>query len=313
MASLKTLIRCLVCGLLVAGFVSGARAADTAQVKAQLQQAREGGAFQTPTDAELTRSRKLFYRLFKGDDSTAVFEQWADSGFDHRQYTLNDQHYICLFEKDTQKTGRGFYLFSKDPSARNVLMIPHGFYDLYTRQIGFALAGEGHFAAIVWNTVHRHGEKKRAGRSSGYRHLSEQADTWDMARLSRSYFTAFSHALATAMPRGHLIQLHGFSQKKRDTRAGRDSDVIISNGTDSLSEALKNFSNCLKRRMPAMVRQYPEEVRELGGTQNTIGALLRDSGHRGFVHIEMSYPLRLQLKDDAALRQSFLQCMTDNL
>jgi hypothetical protein len=315
-SSFSKLIGRTICCLLVAGWVSGVGATDSRRVAELLDQSREGGRFEMPSDTELARSRQLFYRLFKSDLQPDLFEQWKTLGFAYQQIELSGKPYICLYEKDADRRGRGFYLFAKAPTARHVLMMPHGFYDLHTREIGFDLSREGHFAAIVWNTVHRYGADKGISRNRGYRHRpdsSDPTDTWDMARLSRSYFTAFTHAFAGAEPRGCLIQLHGFSQKKRDSRAGRDADMIISNGTRQLSHELRAFSDCLKIGMPGMIRSYPTEVEELGGTQNTIGALLRARGHTGFVHIEMSYPLRVRLKKESALRQVFLQCIDKHL
>ncbi len=45
---------------------------------------------------------------------------------------------------------------------------------------------------------------------------------------------------------------------------------------------------------------FPTTVDELGGTTNVQDKILRAAGHDGFVHLELSRPLRRRLRDDGS-------------
>jgi hypothetical protein len=180
-------------------------------------------------------------------------------------------------------------------------MIPHGFYDYHTGDIGIRLMLEGPFAGAAFNTVHRYGSRKLKGVPSN--------ETWDMADLFDTFFSAFTRAFVRTHPGGHLIQLHGFSRKKRNTDAGRNSDIIISNGTAYPSQGLTDLSDCLKIKLPGITRLYPMEINTLGGTQNTIGKVMRSMDHPGFIHLEMSLSMRKKMTYNHDIRYSFLSCL----
>lgn len=54
---------------------------------------------------------------------------------------------------------------------------------------------------------------------------------------------------------------------------------------------------------------YPVQVGELGGVTNQIGQTLRTLGSRAFVHLELARPLRERLREDAATRRRFGDCL----
>ncbi len=184
-------------------------------------------------------------------------------------------------------------------------MMPHGFYDLHTRDLGQSLFAEGLFLAAAWNTVHRNKSPGRTPVAAG----DDNPWQWDMADLPNTYFTALTRAFARIQPGGHLIQLHGFAKSKRKSKSARDSDLVLGNGTEAPPGTLLAFGDCLKMNIPFMVRFYPVETRDLGGTENISARILNALGHNGFVQMEMSLALRDQLRSSRQLRQTMLNCM----
>lgn len=272
-----------------------------------LNQARTDNHFVPPTPGELHRVEKLFYRLLKGERGNPIIQNWKDLHFSMEEITCAGRTYVLVVEEPDHRTGRGMYLFPQNPGGNQVLMIPHGLHDYYTSDIGIQLTLEGDFAATVFNSVHRYGNRKKMDQGKS---PPGKEKTWDMAALPDTFFTAFTQAFIRAFPGGTLMQLHGFSPKYRKTPAGRESDIIISAGTKNTSIRALKFRDCLKKKVPGNIRLYPDEVKELGGTRNIIGATLRTAGHRGFLHIEINYSMRKKIKSNPKIRGYFLDCIT---
>lgn len=267
--------------------------------------ARKGGVYKTMAEAELTVVESLFKRMLSGDRSQELFQAWEKQGFTISKAQLEGREVFALIEKPEQKQGRGFYLFPLVASGSTVLMMPHGFYDLHTRVIGQYFFEEGLFLAAAWNTVHRN---KYPGQIK-VTHLDDDPWRWDMADLPNTCFTAFTKAFAQTKPQGHLVQLHGFAKEKRKSKSARDSDLILSDGTESPQKELFTFNDCLKIKLPFMVRLYPGETKDLGASENISARILNSIGHNGFVHMEMSLNLRQQLRSSMMHRQAVLNCM----
>jgi hypothetical protein len=106
-----------------------------------------------------------------------------------------------------------------------------------------------------------------------------------------------------------VVQLHGFAPANRTTCAGREAALILSAGHRYPGCRLRRLAACLAGSLPGVVRLYPDQVRELGGTTNRIGELLRQAGFSNFIHMEMSPMLRLRLLESAGLREDFLDCL----
>jgi hypothetical protein len=176
-------------------------------------------------------------------------------------------------------------------------MVPHGMKDYKTGRIGLRLFQEGGFSAGAWNTAPR------------YRKGGGARTDWDLAHLEDTFFTAFTRAFARARPAGRLIQVHGFAAEKRDTEAGASADLIVSPGGHALPPGFLALARCLEGSLALAVRVYPLEVRELGGTTNVSGRILRSLGHDGFVHLELAYPVRKRLLRDAPLRRDLIRCL----
>ncbi|MGB5684834.1 MAG: hypothetical protein WBM35_03415, partial [Candidatus Electrothrix sp.] len=166
-----------------------------------------------------------------------------------------------------------------------------------TDEIGAAFFEEGNFRCAAFNTAQR-----------WVKHNNQRIQQ-DLAREPSSYFTAFTRAFARYAPQGKFIQLHGFSQKKRKSTAGRKADVILSSGSRDTQQNVRLLSSCLGQALGITALTYPDQVHELGGTRNISGKILRSIDHPGFLHLEMSHPIRKRLHKEILARKKLLQCI----
>ena len=248
-------------------------------------QAAQGERFELMSRDEAEEMESLFEALFRGESGADIRHAWRELGFDLVDARYKEVRCLALVESEDHKTGRGFYLFSRKRTGP-VLMMPHRFHDRDTGAIGCAMFATGLCSAAAWNTVHRYGPEK-----------THKDGSSDMARNGFSPFAAFSRAFARVHREKLLVQIHGFSTDKRKTSAGREAGIILSAGGELpvwLAPLAKKLEHCLD----VAVRIYPLEIKELGGTTNVSGRILRDAGHSGFVHLEMSRKLRTLLAGD---------------
>lgn len=252
----------------------------------------EPDTYQPPTRAELQQAEALFRDLFAGnyrdsnkDTASALGFLWGD-----------DESAISL---SGHEQGWGEYHFAKTGSSDIALQAPHRFNDKYTGAIAIRLFRQHGFPALALNSVSR--------RTAVARDETLQAD---MARLPDSLHSIFSRAFASRYPEGQLVQLHGFDAKKRASPEARQADIILSTGGPWSSKYLLNMQGCLNDNAWNTLR-FPQEVRELGATRNSIGALLRNLGHGGFVHIELNLETRKQLINDENQLQTFATCLLE--
>ena len=249
-----------------------------------LKEASVGKQFVQPSHAEIRRGEALFSRLFKGERSIALNAAWAEAGFD--VLSADSGQLTLVVEQASQRAGRGFFVLRA--GAPVMLQIPHAFYDELTREIGVSVFKRGRFSAAAWNTVPRKFEQ------------NGQVINADMAHLTNTYFIAFSRAFARHYPQGNIVQLHGFDQSKRNSSTAASAAAIISNGSGSASPMLKKLAVDLQQKTKLNILVYPDDVRELGATTNTVAAALRDIGFTQFTHIEMSRGFRERLKRSRA-------------
>ncbi|MFC1833260.1 hypothetical protein ACFL2Q_00830 [Thermodesulfobacteriota bacterium] len=260
-----------------------------------------GDSLYSPSSRELAAAEELFTSMFKTPVDQRTKESWNELGFELIPARQQGTDYWILKEQDDKKAGRGFYLFPKRPVAGNGLFIPHRFKDMLTGKIGRSLATEGSFAVVAWNTVPK------------WKHNITKKPNWNMARLQDSYFTALTRAFAKVHPKAYHIQIHGYARDKRKTAAGKETNVIVSGGTQDPGEELTALKACLGKRGFGQVALYPLDVRELGATINISGKALRAMDNRGFVHIEFDLGTRKQLLKDKELREALLNCLQQAL
>lgn len=266
------------------------------ELAGMLDTARRGGAYRTPPPVELAAAEALFERTLRGGDE-ALAKAWEE--LDMRLSEVRDGgERFWLLREGAGKTGRGVYLFRRAGALPLVWQAPHGFKDLDTDRLALALLREGRAVAATWNSVPRDGG--RGGERDA-----------DLAHLPESYLTAFSRAFVRVHPDGAVIQLHGFAPEGRKDRGAREADLILSAGHRYPGYRLRQVAACLGGKLPGAVRLYPDQARELGGTTNRIGRLLRELGLAGFIHGELSPALRRRLLDSSELRGAFLDCLED--
>ncbi|MDQ6993347.1 MAG: hypothetical protein Q9M31_07705 [Mariprofundus sp.] len=250
---------------------------------AWLKIASRGGRYEVPSATQVAQAEGLFYRSFEHIDDQ-LSRQWSGLGFE--VVALEDAGELIYVIREIQGAllGRGFYLFRPHASSNTVLQAPHSFKDLGTREIVLKLMHSGRFKAAAFNSVPRH-----------YWAQGEKVDA-DLAHLKQSYFLAFSRAYSRAFKQGTLIQVHGFAQHKRRTQRGAISDMIISSGRRVVTPTVTRIAACLNYSRLGNLSIYPNDTPELGGTTNSSSLALAASGHQGFVHLELSKPLRRKLQ-----------------
>lgn len=272
---------------------AGAAASEPAELLAE---ARRGGVYWLPERSAVERAQLLFERTLGGESGPVLVAAWAEEGFEMLALDRPGQRLLALRELPGRKSGRGFYLLRPAAACRLAWQAPHSFRDLDTGDLALALMLEGEAAAAAWNTVPRD-QVLAAGRQQS-----------DLAHQRQSILAAFSRAFARVYPDGRLVQLHGFAAENRRTEAAWQAALILSAGHRDPGSGLRTARSCLGQRLDDPVRLFPDEVRELGGTGNSIGAVLREAGFAGFVHAELALQLRRRLGSNTAARNDFQAC-----
>ncbi|MEW6713486.1 MAG: hypothetical protein AB1306_00140 [Nitrospirota bacterium] len=256
-----------------------------------------GGSYNQPSATELRKAEELFGYLFKGRLTDDVQREWDKLNFKVVRIKDGGEEFILVQEKEGKKRGRGFYIFRLSNYKKLAIQSPHSVDDLYTGEITLDLLLEGKIVSAAWNTVSRNSDD------------DDKVGNSDLAHLKESYFTAYARAFAHAYPLGNIIQLHGFVKEERRSKRGLETDIIVSSGSKIPGSLAEQIDKCLGNNVSGMSSLYPIEIKELGGSTNTTGIALRKMGYYGFIHIELSKPMRMILKDDKKVRTSFRGCI----
>ncbi len=277
-------------------------AANVTALDEMLAQASQGGSFVVPSPQQLEQASDLFERTLRGETLATLGVDWQQLGFKLDSYTVDHAQWWIL--QDIRKQGGGFYVFRHDGRHNPwpvALQAPHSFHDLRTRELALLLMQQGGFVAAAWNTVHRYG---------GGEHSGQHAPA-DVAHTDNSYFQAFTRAFARRYPHGAILQLHGFVQQKRKTEEGRSADMVLSTGSMSVTSSLLQLNQCFRQQFIGVSRLFPMDIHELGATTNRNASMLRAMDFTGFVHVEMSAPLRKKLVEVKFLRERMLSCIRE--
>lgn len=261
---------------------------------------RDAVGIARPDSAQLSAARSLFATALDRATPTRLQQMASPAAF---QAHLVDAQWqgVVLKEAEGQCEGRGIYLVRSKATLPLAITAPHRGSDRHTGTLASQLFAESGAAAAAWNSAPR-------------KPSADCPHAIDLAKAEDHPFTAFAVSFAQHYPSGRVVQLHGFDRTKRTDAGGRDSGVILSNGTTEPDEALLDLADCLSIALaPLPVRVFPLETGELGALTNTQGTALRDVGFAGFLHIEMDLDLRLALTQDAVKRATFLQCLAGGL
>ena len=263
-------------------------ATQAASLYSLIQDAK-GGEYLLPSATELSQTEELFMQTLDSPWDSTLQSSWQSLGFEFFETKIGKSSFGILREQTAYKQGRGFYVFRKQIKQNSMLQVPHSYTDLYTRIIGAKLMRASNFQVAAWATVPR-------------------IDV-DLSHTDATHFQALTRAFGQLYPSGRTVQIHGFSQSKRSTDAGRTADVILSNGTTMPNQTIDTIDACLTQALDYSILTYPDEVTELGGTTNDQGQALRSLGNNGFIHLEMSYPLRVEINGNKSLRRDLRQCL----
>ncbi|WP_339142021.1 hypothetical protein [Pseudoalteromonas galatheae] len=172
-----------------------------------------------------------------------------------------------------------------------VVSVPHRFHDKHTLTIGEHIFQHS-CQVLVSNTKHRYKS-------------NDTAKTYDYAKQAHNIHASAVVGFTSLHPKAKVFQIHGFSQKKRKSDAGKLSEIILSQGKSN-NDTLWKLKSCLvKQGYRTLI--YPQEVRELGGTKNVLHQLTLPE--YSFIHIELSYQIRKQLINNNQQLEQFTQCV----
>jgi len=250
-------------------------------------------------DSEIAQVELLFARSLDRPMEPITVGAWAELGFVTESIRIQGDSCHLLSENPDTRLGRGMFLLCPTRPQASMLLVPHGFHDRFTAEIGVCLAEEGRFRAVAWNTAPRQTAED----------VESELATHDVELVSEDYFTALARAASVLGLPGPIVQLHGFAPYLRSTEAGRSARAILSSGTNEPHPSTLNAASCLERELGNRLLVYPTEVSELGGTLNPVAAVLRDWGRRDFLHLELSFALRKRLLEDRKARRSLITCV----
>lgn len=226
-----------------------------------------GGQYVAASTDELSHARELFSEALQGRVDEAA---WAAQGYRLQVVKDHERRFWLLCEAEGAQRARGAYVFAEEPGLW-LLQVPHRYYDLNTDDLALALLRRGAARAAAFNVVPR-----------------QEAD---LAHLDATWFLAFAEAAARVLPETPQLQLHGYARKKCETPECAQAQAILSAGVTHWSPATRQRAMALRQAVPN-ARLYPDEVRELGGTKNSLGVRLAQLGFGGFIHLELERALR---------------------
>lgn len=229
-------------------------------------------------------------------ESRGDFADMAHLGLTSREIDGVDGT-VLVSESPGECSDRGIYWMRPSKGTDLAITAPHRGSDRHTGTLASVLFVETQARAAAWNSAPR-----RANATCPH--------GLDLARQKHHLFSAFTLGFAQAMPQGLIIQLHGFEGARRHSEVAQTAGMIISNGTREPGAKILDLADCLSVAFaPDPVLVYPIETGELGALTNVQGRLLREQGFDGFVHLEISFPLRKALLGDENLRAELANCL----
>ena len=263
------------------------------------------GQYNALTPEQATAALALFSAALNWTATTPVAEIERLARHQHMQaINLCPQTaagpFLVLKESSGHQHGRGLFLFAPKHADAAVMQVPHARADRHTGTLGLSLLQQGKVAALALNTVPR--RQLAATHEQGYARS-------DLAHTRYSYFQTMAEALARSRYQHALVQLHGFSNDNRRSLAGMQADIIVSNGSNNVSPYSRAVSTCLQAHNSWRVELYPVTIRELGATQNVTAQLYQRLGEAAFLHLELAYPLRNQMRNDNDALMTLGSCL----
>lgn len=245
------------------------------------------GTFQPVNSDQFKLYRSQFAALFEhlGQWESAR-QEMEKLGFQIEMIELSgDERVLVLREKEPSFTGKGFYLVRVGKQDFPLLIqAPHRSFDKLTGEICLKMFLENPIQAAAFNTISR--------------------KNMDVAHADLTVFQAFTMAYADVHPQGRIVQLHGYSSSKRNSKSGLEADMILSDTTKNPSIWTHDVYTGLLDLTGLKIKLYGVDTRELGGTTNVQGKALKNQGFFNFLHLETRFPVRQELDKSEALRHA---------
>ena len=258
-------------------------------------EASRGEKVVTPSEAELRAVTGLFRRtLIQKEEFSALRVAWSEWNMTLTNIEEGRQSFWLLRENADSQSGRGIFAFRSATAIDLALQAPHSGFDQHTGEIVIRLFAEHPVRCAAWNTLPR--------------------KMIDLAHTGETYFQAFTRAIGESQPNLLVAQIHGFDERKRETKDGERASLILSNGTEKPADWFLKAATAFRQKLSdETVSLYPFDVRELGGTTNVQGRQLQQLGDRNFLHAECNRNLRQRLHTDQPARAEFMDCFRELL
>lgn len=267
-----------------------------ARLKPLLIQKNDPAAFAAPPAAELAA-----LEAWGAAPKTELPADLAKAGWVLDVLPYAAESLWLLREARDARRGRGMVLLRPSKAdARLALMVPHRFFDRLTSPVGRGAFFRSGAWVLIENTAHRHW-----GRIEG-----EEYGPGDVAHREATALHALTKGLLAGRKNLLLAQIHGFTGGAEAGEQVPEAFAIVSDGTREPGAAARTLAGKLKGAgLGALL--YGPDTRRMGATENVQGRHIRAGKDARFLHIELSLPLREQLKADASVLADALRAAAD--
>ena len=263
-------------------------AEDVQWISSQLTAPKKNDGLMTVEPEDVKKFEALLKETLhtKNNSQHSVTDLEDEWGKLHWQINLSpSKTFFSIRETENHRHGRGVYAFRIDAEKLIALQAPHRFNDLMTGTISKKLFCEHSIFAIALNTAHR--------------------KEIDLSHTKLHHINAFTSAIIKAQRDIAIVQLHGFTNQNK-TGAAKFAQAIISDTTKFPGRSARQTALEFKTTFGQdHTRLFPIDVKQLGGTTNRQAQTAHNLGCPDFLHIELNRQFRLQLKQDASVRDSF--------
>ena len=254
-----------------------------------------------------TKSTQFFSSIFKdtifqnccSPIKNDCCKKWVSQGYSNYNdlFSVSEhKEYIKIQPSQLYPGQPDLYIKPKLSRKQHIyLQIIHQFYDKKTGQIGRLWFESSAIDVLTINNISRNKQTIRGEKT-------------DLGKLTRTYLTSSTEALLELSEMPLFIQVHGFSNSKRNSAQGKAAEIIISSGSKIVSKHVKRSYDCL-RRSGYKVELFPNTIRELGGTKNTTGMLVNNSNKGYFIHLELNFFIRNRILVSRVDSDTILQCI----
>lgn len=196
-----------------------------------------------------------------------------------------DRHRYHLIADQVRAHGNGCYVIDPDSNHPGLIwQAPHARNDRLSEQIAVQAFQQSDAAMLMVSTVSRWTVDAPAGERHG---------PCDPCHNPRHALQAATLAAYRRWPAGIVVQVHGYSGAKHpalEPYAG-----VLSHGRATAPDWLDALHCALQPAFALPLARYGIEAKELGGTTNVQGRLLRQSDGWRFIHFEAALASRTAL------------------